>query len=487
MAKVCIIGGGIGGLTSAALAAKHGADVTLFESAPTLGGKLGTVNIDGIAFDTGPSLLTLHSVFRDLYQKLGSNFDAEIPLVTSDPSYEFIFADGQRLATYADFHKTLRSVSDTFGPLAANEFQQFLAFSAKIYQTASPTFIFGTAPGAGTVLSLLSKPIGDVLSIDPTKTMLEGIEARVKHPALRTLLMRYATYNGSDVRRAPSALNCIAHVELELGGTGVKGGLSKLAESVAGLAERLGATLTANAPVLAIEKKDAQFLVRTASGKSLFDAVIFNCDVAEADRLLPKRESFRPLARLIAPDASSSEPSMSAWNGLIRATGASVRSAHSVIFPKDYLREFVDIFDRRAVPDDPTVYVCAQRKAHEKTSGDDMLFCMVNAPAAQSLDGHFWSSLERKVRGKLAFAGFETLGAFVWTRTPKDLAARFPGSMGSIYGPASNGALSAFGRRSNRGSRGVYYATGSAHPGGGVPMACLSGQRAFEAFVADFG
>ena len=77
----------------------------------------------------------------------------------------------------------------------------------------------------------------------------------------------------------------------------------------------------------------------------------------------------------------------------------------------------------------------------------------------------------------------------VWTRTPAELAARFPGSRGSIYGAASNDLFAAFRRPPNRISSlpGLYMASGGAHPGGGMPLAMLSGVAAAGAAARDAG
>jgi phytoene dehydrogenase-like protein len=54
---------------------------------------------------------------------------------------------------------------------------------------------------------------------------------------------------------------------------------------------------------------------------------------------------------------------------------------------------------------------------------------------------------------------------------------------------SSNSPLAAFRRPPNRvrGVRGLYLASGSAHPGGGVPLCLLSGRAAAEAVVLDRG
>ncbi len=69
--KIIVIGAGMAGLACAARLAKRGHTVTIFEATGFAGGKCRTEWIDGYAFDTGPSLLTLPAVYRDLFLKTG--------------------------------------------------------------------------------------------------------------------------------------------------------------------------------------------------------------------------------------------------------------------------------------------------------------------------------------------------------------------------------------------------------------------------------
>jgi phytoene dehydrogenase-like protein len=179
---------------------------------------------------------------------------------------------------------------------------------------------------------------------------------------------------------------------------------------------------------------------------------------------------------------------MSGWTAVVKAKRTD-RPAHQVLFPDhDYLNEFSDIFDHDRPPTSPTVYVCAQEKSHGREGWDEHepVFIMANAPAepaAGTRNADIWGELESKVMTRLRERGILAKDdQIVWRRTPGKLASTFPGSRGSIYGAASNNQFAAFQRAPNavKDLPGLYVATGSAHPGGGVPLCMLSGRAAVE-------
>ena len=64
-----VVGGGLGGLASAALLGRAGHEVTLLEANPWLGGKSRRIELDGRRLDTGPSLLTFPGVWEELLRR----------------------------------------------------------------------------------------------------------------------------------------------------------------------------------------------------------------------------------------------------------------------------------------------------------------------------------------------------------------------------------------------------------------------------------
>jgi phytoene desaturase len=166
---------------------------------------------------------------------------------------------------------------------------------------------------------------------------------------------------------------------------------------------------------------------------------------------------------------------------------------HNIFFNADYRAEFDDIFARGRAPQDPTVYVAvtSKRDPTHAPPGCENWFVLVNAPA---FGPHFdWAAQAQSYRD-LVFATLTRFGLDIRPKvrsevmlTPQDIQRLTGAWRGALYGISSNQALNAFRRPHNRcpDVKGLYFAGGTTHPGGGVPMVTLSGKVAAELILAD--
>jgi phytoene dehydrogenase-like protein len=161
---------------------------------------------------------------------------------------------------------------------------------------------------------------------------------------------------------------------------------------------------------------------------------------------------------------------------------------NNIFFSADYRREFRELFEERTCPRDPTIYVNVTSKITptDAPRGGENWFVLVNAPY---LAGQDWSRETARVRRRVLEVLEGRLGRPVAGRiaveqvlTPEDIRDATGSSQGSLYGISSNTPLAAFLRHPNRSRRhrGLYFCGGSVHPGGGMPLAVLSGKIAAD-------
>jgi phytoene desaturase len=482
-----VVGAGLGGLAAAIELAAGGARTLVLEARDEVGGKAGVVEVEGLEADTGPSLLTLPGIFDELFRTGGTTLRDALELLAPTPWFDYRWPDGAQLLVHQELDETLAEVRRTFGAGPARELEAYLRHAGRIWEAAAPTFVTDEAPSVRRMLGLGWKAVPLLARIDPLRTLSASIRAYVREPHLVTLLERYATFNGSDPRRAPATLGCIAHVDLGLGGHGIRGGVAALVRALARVAERAGAQIRTGAEVERVGVHRGRIeAVHTRAGQRIGTSVV----VANADPALVLGGLVKEARRREAA------PSMSAWTAILKARRREGRAAHTVLFPRDYAAEFRDIFDRDRIPVEPTVYLCAQERAHGRVgwAEHEAIFTMVNAPAVSERMDERRDEKARTaevVRQRLRAARLiEDDDDFVWTRSPSELASQFLGSRGAIYGSSSNGRTSAFLRPPNvvPEVRGLYLASGGAHPGGGMPLAATSGRLAARAALrAGFG
>ena len=127
-------------------------------------------------------------------------------------------------------------------------------------------------------------------------------------------------------------------------------------------------------------------------------------------------------------------------------------------------------------------------------NGHESWFVLVNAPRhdVEGHNGFNWNDGEFNQRYAMQIIdSLEQRGVKIRERleqidirTPADLERSVLAPGGSIYGTSSNGPRSAFLRARNRSPlTGLYFAGGSAHPCGGLPLVGLSAEIVAQAVI----
>lgn len=480
---IYVIGGGVGGLAAAIYLASAGRRVILLEQNEQVGGKMGEHRAAGFRWDTGPSVITMRAVFEDLFAAAGKSLADYLSLEPIDPLTRYFFWDGKQLDIDRDLSQTLEQVAaleerDVEGYLA------FLAEAARVYRIVSPVFIFGPPP---TIASLRKVTLQDVLAVDLLGTLQKRIERAVRHPHLRQLLGRFATYVGASPFLAPATLTSIAHVELAQGVWYPKGGVYQLAQSYQRLAAELGVEIRCQTRLKHLRAQNHQITALELESGEVIPAaiVISNIDVTTTYSMIDT-----PIARRCFQRLRGQATSCSGFILLLGVEGSYPTLAHhNVFFSEDYRREFDQIFREGRLPADPTIYVAITCKSDPDHAppGCENWFVLVNSPPLRENSveqqeelSHAYAEL---ILNRLAERGFDIRSKIRYQKvlTPQDLQRLSGAWRGALYGISFNSRFAPFIRHGNHSPlRGLFFAGGSVHPGGGVPLATLSGKRAAQ-------
>jgi len=491
-ARVVVIGAGIGGLVAAMDLAANDMDVTVLEKMPSPGGKIRDVRICDRAVGSGPTVLTMKSVFEAVFEDAQLDLSDYLTLRPLEKIARHAWDDTGFLDLFSDVEKTTDAIGAFSGAKSAREYEAFCAMSKRIYDSLEDRFMFASKPSQRELIARFGfRGFRQLLAIKPYATLWRELCRIFSDRRLCQLFARYATYCGSSPFAAPATLMLVAHVERN-GVWTIDGGLTRLAGALCRAATERGVEFWFDTHVSEIELKDGlPSLVRCESGEEFrADAIVTDVDVAAV--------AGGALGGEICVTGKHGERgarSLSAvtWSRLARPSGFPL-AHHNVFFSHDYETEFRDIFDKGRVPRDPTVYICAQDRGNDD-AGDryhtEPIFTLINAPPDGDLRTYTnediakcsMRSLATMERCGLAMSGPPEE---IVTTTPNDFHRMFPATGGALYGRASHGPTATFKRPGSRTNvQGIYMAGGSIHPGPGLPMAAISGRLAVSTLLSD--
>ena len=469
MKRILVIGAGLGGLAAAIRLARAGHAVEVWERNEAPGGKLRELRRDGYSWGTGPSLLTMPQVLRELFADAGERIEDHLELVRLSSCCRYFWTGGTVIDEDAAFW-------------ARPEVARFIDYARGIHALSGEAYLNRPPSEFWRAFTPANWPkLRHLTKVATTRTLAQEVERRLTDPHLRQIFLRFATYNGSSPYRTPATFNIIPFVEAEFGGWYVRGGLAEISRALGRLAEKLGVTFHFNTTAAAWRDgvATAESGVTTRA-----DLLICNADALAA------RASFLPLPlgslkKLLAPPLSTS--------GFILFLGVRGRDErldhHNILFSDDYPREFAQIHDQRSAPTEPTIYlsISARHDAGHAPPGHDNYFVLVNVPARDPLNP--WTTTEtwafrERVLARMADFGFDLTGRIESEQvfTPTDFARRDLAHHGALYGWASHSVRTSLLRPPLRAPsrRDLYFVGGTTHPGGGIPLVLLSGRMVAE-------
>lgn len=242
MARVVVVGGGFGGLASAARLAKLGHDVTLVEATERLGGALGYVEQEGFRWDSGPTTTLLPAVIRDFFRKSGRAAEKEFDLVPVEPVAQHRFPDGTVLDLPGGSRAAqLDAVTAALGADAARRWVDYVDDFGEVWEALRKDWF--ERPFSA---EHASKDARDLLSTRLTLHKL--VQRQLRDERLRSLALHRVTFDGHDPRNVPAWEGLWSYVEQNFGAWTLPGGMGQLADVLASRLETRGVRVLTGTP-----------------------------------------------------------------------------------------------------------------------------------------------------------------------------------------------------------------------------------------------
>lgn len=463
-------------MASAIRLSAKGYRVRVFEKNSYPGGKLSELRLGAYRFDKGPSLFTLPELVEEL-KDIGQKHDDSFTYTRLTEITRYFYEDGTCVRASSEPEVFALDLEQKLGENRVLVLKH-LKKSAFYYNTVRALFLEQSLSGVKKLFRLTTlKGLLRAPRLHLFSSMHEINAARFKNPKTVQLFNRYATYNGSDPYRAPALLNLIPHLEFNLGAYLPEKGMHQITEQLYKWAKDSGVEFYFNHAVEKIILNSDRACGLLSNGETYpSDLVLSDMDMSALYKnLLP--EAYSP-KKLLEQEKSSSA-FVFYWG--IKKPFPEL-GLHNILFSENYKEEFRCLFEEQTPYSDPTIYINITSKYCKADAPEacENWFVMVNAPHNKHSEKiKYTDTLRKHVIEKInrvLKTNIEPLIEEEAVLDPYGIELQTSSLGGSLYGNASNSRFSAFLRHANfsKTIKGLYFAGGSVHPGGGIPLCLLS-------------
>ncbi|KAG8534158.1 ATP-binding cassette transporter CGR1 [Bacidia gigantensis] len=494
---------GIGGVSSAALLAKAGFDVTVFEKNSYTGGRCSLLHHDGYRFDQGPSLLLLPHIFHSIFEDLGTSLEGEgVELLKCEPNYNVWFHDGEKFELSTDVARMKQEIERWEGKDGFSRYLDFLREAHEHYELS----VTHVLKKNFTSLMSMIRPtfLRHLRALHPFESIYSRASKYFWTERLRRVFTFGSMYMGMSPFDAPGTYSLLQYTELSEGIWYPRGGFHKVVEALEMIGVRFGVKYRLSTPVSSIllseDRKTARGVVLPSGQTVTADVVIINADLVYAyNSLLPPSPTAKSLKA--RPASCSSISFYWAMNRQIPEL-----TAHNIFLAEHYRESFDDIFKKHLIPEEPSFYVNVPSRIDPIAAPEGKDSIVVLVPVGHLLDEEEGRGLDVRskqdwehminIARKTVFATIETrTGASNLqsslvkeiVNTPQSWQDSLNLDKGAILGLSHSffNVLSFRPRTQHPSISRLHFVGASTHPGTGVPI-CLAGSKLVTEQVLEY-
>jgi phytoene desaturase len=484
--RVVVIGAGFGGLAAAARLRAMGHPVTLVEAGDQPGGRGRAFERDGFHFDAGPTVITAPYLFDELFELFGKDSRDYFSLKPVDPFYRVAFPDGRHFDYVGDDERLFQQIAK-FNPEDVEGYKKLVEHSKRIFDVGYTELVDADFSRFGDMMKI----VPDLIRLRAYRSLYGLVAHYIKDDSLRQVFTFQPLLIGGNPFRAPGIYLLIHWLERKWGVHFAMGGTTSIVRGLTQLLQEVGVDIRLNAPVERIETKNGRATgVMLADGTFLeSDIVVSNADPATVytkliDASVRKKHSDAAIAR--------KKYSMSLFVGYFGTNKTYPDLAHhSILLGPRYKGLLTDIFDRKKLTDDFSLYLHAPTRTDPSLAPPGGESFYVLSPVPNQLSGIDWSVEGPRYMDRILDAldaehipGLRENLATHFHVDPRYFEGDLRSYRGAAFGLEPTLRQSAWFRFHNKSEdvAGLYFVGAGVHPGAGLP-GVLSSAKVLERVV----
>ena len=320
----------------------------------------------------------------------------------------------------------------------------------------------------------------DVLKMDVFQSMAKHVRKFFKHPRLIQLMEFPVLFLGALPQNTPALYSLMNYADMSLGTWYPKGGMFKIVEAMASLAEEMGVSILTDHEVLAINHKNRMVSsVTTVYGEIEAEILVAGADYHHVETKLLDNQTRNYSdryweKRVLAPS------SLLYYVGLNKKLEGLLH--HNLFFDTDFTPHAHDIYTKPRWPENPLFYASLTSKTDTTVApeGHENLFLLIPvAPGLEEDDtirDKYFKLIMKRMESYLGQSVEEHI-VFKRSFAHQDFVRDYHSFKGNAYGLANTLKQTAILKPSlkNKKLKNLYYTGQLTVPGPGVPPSLISG------------
>lgn len=472
--QAVVIGSGFGGLAVAIRLMAQGIQTTIVEKSDVAGGKAQVIREQGFSFDTGPTVVTAPECIEELFTLAGKNMADYVELIDVQPFYRLFWEDGSTFNYTNNETKLLQEISKFSADDVAG-YKRFCAYAEDVYRAGYEELCH--VPFLR--FSDMIKAAPDLIRLQAYRSVYSKVSSYIKNEKLRQAFSFNSLLIGGHPYRASSIYTLIHPLEKRSGVKFPRGGTHALVQALLRLFADMGGNIIYSRSVDEVVCDNGIVrAVRLTDGEMIAcDLVVSNADVMHTYRTLLRHA---PGAAKKSRQLANKRFSMSLFLVYFGIKGDYANLAHhNVMFGQRYRGLLDDIFDKKVIADDFSIYLHMPSKSDASLAPEGHSACYALVPVPNLVDSkvdweQFQDTYGERILSYLENHYMPGLRERIVVKkfcTPKHFAEQQNAYQGAVFSLEPTLTQSAWFRVHNRDDqiKGMYFVGAGTHPGAGIP------------------